>query len=131
MLALTLILIGQLPPAMPPLPTESLRVAQSAIHAAQLVVTTPGGDSEQAAASHAAGKVLPAPSPGLLGRNQSAHRVIQNTPAAFVSLPSPQARSQSCAGGFCNQPAMPTRRYAVPAQPVRRIFNGRVFGRRG
>jgi hypothetical protein len=84
----------------------SLRVASEAIHAAPLVVTTPGGDTEQAAASHAAGQVLPAQSPGLLAHNQSGHRVIQNTPAAQHSLAAfvAAAPAANCPGGVCYAP---------------------------
>ena len=107
MLALTLILIGQLPPAMPPLPVSlETRAAQAALPDAP---------------------VAEGPSAGVLNTPHIAPQLLTHAQSKqFVSLPSPQARSQSCAGGFCNQPAMQTRRYAVPAQPVRRLlFRGR------
>jgi hypothetical protein len=55
------------------------------------------------------------------------------TPAAGVlqtSLPRHHLSSPQCAGGACGvQPAMQQRRYAAPVRQ-RRVFSGRLFGRR-
>jgi hypothetical protein len=55
------------------------------------------------------------------------------TPTAGVfqtSLPRHHLSSPQCAGGACGvQPAMQQRRYAAPVRQ-RRVFSGRLFGRR-
>jgi hypothetical protein len=58
---------------------------------------------------------------------------VPTSPAAFVAYPRvPLARSQSCANGACMQPAAAPKQYQYQSrssQP-RRLFGGRLFGRR-
>lgn len=111
---LALLLLCQLPPALPALPEpvsfETLRVADEAATLAPAVELSQ--DAPVASAT---------PSP------LATAGVLQ--PSAFVSLPRPLARSQSCAGGSCQSTAVvkqslttEPRRFALPSQPVRRLF---------
>ena len=86
MYLLTLALLCQLPPAMPPLPVSlETRAAQAVQPDTPAVVARPAG--------------------------------VLHSPAAFVAIPSaPFVRSQSCAGGVCQQTAQEPRRF----QPLRR-----------
>jgi hypothetical protein len=101
MYALTLILIGQLPPAMPPLPVS---INLPAMQVAELPAP-----------------VVEGPSAG-----------VPTSTAAFVAYPRvPLARSQSCAGGFCQPAAAPKQyQYQSRSSQPRRLFSGRLFGRR-
>jgi hypothetical protein len=94
---------------------ESLRVAQSAIHAAPLAVIAPGGGES---------------APVSAGQRESALTKPTST-AAFVAYPRvPLARSQGCAGGFC-QPAAAPKQYQYQSRSSQpRRFVGRLFGRR-
>jgi hypothetical protein len=98
---------------------ESLRVAQSAIHAAPLAVTAPGGADQNVRQAH-----ISANPPGkrsVLGEDRKPQ------PAAYVAAPRPV---QSCAGGVC-MPAAQGPRYQYQSRSSQpRRFVGRLFGRR-
>jgi hypothetical protein len=58
---------------------------------------------------------------------------VLTSPAAFVAYPNPPAiRSQACSGGVCFQPAAqgPRYQYQSRSSQPRRLFSGRIFGRR-
>jgi Tfp pilus assembly protein PilV len=90
---------------------ESLRVAQSAIHAAPLAVIAPGGGES---------------APVSAGQRESA-LTKPTSPAAYVAAHRPV---QSCAGGVC-MPAAQGPRYQYQSRSSQpRRFVGRLFGRR-
>jgi hypothetical protein len=93
MFAITLALLCQLPPAMPPLPEPvALRVAaDEAATLAPAAVARPAG--------------------------------------VLTSLPRHHLSSPQCAGGACGVQPAAARRYAAPVRQ-RRVFSGRIFGRR-
>jgi hypothetical protein len=91
---------------------ESLRVAQSAIHAAPLAVIAPGGGES---------------APVSAGQRESA-LTKPTSPAAYVAAHRPV---QSCAGGVCMPAAQgPRYQYQSRNSQPRRLFSGRLFGRR-
>jgi hypothetical protein len=90
---------------------ESLRVAQSAIHAAPLAVIAPGGGES---------------APVSASQRESALTKPTST-AAYAAAPRPV---QSCAGGVC-LPAAQGPRYQYQSRSSQpRRFVGRLFGRR-
>jgi hypothetical protein len=126
MYALTLILIGQLPPAMPPLPANlpAMQVAEPDAPAAMtpaagvLQTATPGDQNGQ---KPPVSRETPAITPVSAGDHKP-------SPAAFVAYG--PARSQ-CAGGVCQPAAAPKQyQYQSRSSQPRRLFSGRIFGRR-
>jgi hypothetical protein len=93
---------------------ESLRVAQSAIHAAPLAVIAPGG-GDQNEPDQPSARETPAKTPISAGDQKR----------FYVAAPRP---AQSCAGGFCQPAAAPKQYQSRSSQPRR--FVGRIFGRR-
>jgi hypothetical protein len=93
---------------------ESLRVAQSAIHAAPLAVIAPGG-GDQNEPDQPSARETPAKTPISAGDQKR----------FYVAAPRP---AQSCAGGFCQPAAAPKQYQSRSSQPRR--FVGRLFGRR-
>jgi hypothetical protein len=100
---------------------------KSELAAANLPAAQVAEPDAPAAVARPAGVRTTAPSaPALLPTAHSAERIgVVNT-----SLPRHHLSSPQCAGGACGvQPAMQQRRYAAPVRQ-RRVFSGRLFGRR-
>lgn len=97
----------------------------AAIHAAPLVVTTPGvSTAELVRNSQEPEAKAKAPlAPDVAGKASFDSGPAAYLPAAFVAASRPPVRSQQCSGGQCNPPA-DTRRY-VPLQRARGILFGR------
>jgi hypothetical protein len=83
--------------------------------------------SELAAANLPAAQVAEPDAPAVEGPSAG----VPTSTAAFVAYPRvPLARSQSCAGGFC-QPAAAPKQYQYQSRSSQpRRFVGRLFGRR-
>ena len=114
MYLLTLALLCQLPPAMPPLPPDSLRVASA---------TTPSHAESDPREELAPAVEIDGPA-GVRQPPDTAQQVLTYAQRQqFVSLPRHQLRSPQCAGGACGvQPAAEPRRFSFQAQPVRRFL---------
>jgi hypothetical protein len=105
---------------------ESLRVAQSAIHAAPLAVIAPGGGGKLQTIARENFEDSDAPAVQRVAVSNAAG--VRPQPAAYVAAFRPV---QSCSGGVCMPAAQgPRYQYQSRSSQPRRLFSGRLFGRR-